>query len=140
MQTSFYSKKAGGLDLDDGDETIGAIDEQNVEIPTPYTEEELNDIADEIINEIGEQYIPYGDYYNKCLEIFIKGDYNTLFYDDVWNVLNGKIPVLKENQNLDKSSISSPNVSNVWTGTMDEYDALKAYDNSTIYFITEGQI
>lgn len=133
--TIFNSQKYPGIP-----DNPGSDGRQQVEIPTPYTEEELNNIATEIINELGNETLQYNYYYNKCLEIFINGGYNTLFYQDVWNVLVNRIPELKENQNFNKSSISSPNVSNIWTGTMDEYEALEAYDNSTIYFITEGQI
>ena len=139
--TIFNSKKAGGLsDLEPGESTPGQMDDSDVEIPTPYTEVELNNIATEIITALGDQYFPYADYYNKCLEIYINGGYNTLFFQDVWEVLVEQIPMLRENQNTEQSGVSSSNVSKIWTGTMDEYDALEAYDNSIIYFITEGQI
>lgn len=109
MATTIFNKNAKSVVLlQDNENNV------NVEIPTPYTEEELNNIATEIINELGNQYIPYADYYNKCLEIFINGGYNTLFFQDVWNVLVKQIPILIENQNTEQSGVSSSNVSKIW--------------------------
>lgn len=136
MQSIFYSKKVNGSDPP-SDPFPDEENNVNIDIPTSYTPEELNSIADEIIIELEGQSLQYKEYYNKCLEIYINKGYNTLFYNDEWNVLQEKIPYLYENQNINQSQVSSSNVSKVWMGTMNEYDSLESYDNNIVYFVTE---
>lgn len=93
-------------------------------------------IALEVYNKLTEpETIPVSAVYNTCLAIYLDLGYPYANYELVYGIINNMLPqsVAAETN----GTISSDNVSNIWTGTQTEYDLIVNKNPKTLYMIVE---
>ena len=91
------------------------------------------DIANQILTEIGSEYIPANKCYDTCLGIYLSLGYDYINFDSVWQILQDELPALTAIQT--GFNIQSGKVQNVWVGEEDEYNNLPVHQQGVLYVI-----